>query len=481
MSHPNILFLMGDEHPVFMNGCYGHRSAQTPTLDALSASGATFDAAYCASPLCAPSRAALLAGRHIHTLETWDNASPFRSDWPTFAHSFRYAGYRTILCGKMHFVGPDQMHGFEERWTQDIYPADFQWTRKSREWSIYNDGQNVDRVMEAGIGWTKDMDYDEEVLFRALYGLRRISAEKPFMLCVSFTGPHYPFKAPQEYWDHYTDDDVDLPKMPADFARGDHAHVKWLRDIGGYNTLVSDDICRTARHAILGRISMLDDYLAKILRVLREQRLDEDTIIVYTSDHGDMMGEHGLWFKQASYEWSSRVPLLFSGPGIPAGHRSAEPVSLLDMGSTLCGLAGIESLNPRPDGRDITDLVQRTRADGPGLAIMENYSECLWRGIRTVRRGNCKLNITAGSEPEMYDLANDPDEWHNIAQDEAYLSTREELERLALTDWNPDALDEQRWQSEERRDAIMRAAHATQSYGWQYPSPSPEHPIGVIA
>ena len=226
---------------------------------------------------------------------------------------------------------------------------------------------------------------------------------------------------------------------------------------------------------------MLDDYLAKILRVLREQRLDKDTIIVYTSDHGDMMGEHGLWFKQASYEWSSRVPLIFSGAGIPAGHRSAEPVSLLDMGETLCSLAGIESLNPRSDGRDIADLVQGTRADCGGLAIMENYSECLWRGVRTVRQGNCKLNITASSAPEMYDLAADPDEWHNVAQEAAYQDTRAELERLALRDWNPDYLDEQRWQSEERRDAVMRAARATQCYHWQYPSPSPEHPIGVKA
>ena len=122
---PNVIVLMADQLSPFMCGCYGHRSVKSPTIDSLAANGAVFDAAYCAIPICAPCRAAMMAGRDTSTLETWDNASPFRSDWPTFAHSFRAAGYRTILCGKMHFVGPDQLHGFEERGTQDIYPADF--------------------------------------------------------------------------------------------------------------------------------------------------------------------------------------------------------------------------------------------------------------------------------------------------------------------------------------------------------------------
>ena len=133
---PNILLLMSDSHPVFLTGCYGHPHARTPSLDALAARGAVFDAAYCPSPICAPSRAAMLTGRHVHTVEAWDNASPLRSDWPTFAHSFSAAGYHTVLCGKMHFVGADQLHGFDERWTQDIYPTTFDWTRSNRNVSV---------------------------------------------------------------------------------------------------------------------------------------------------------------------------------------------------------------------------------------------------------------------------------------------------------------------------------------------------------
>jgi choline-sulfatase len=475
-NRPNILLLMGDEHPVFMTGCYGHRSVLTPNLDALAARGAIFDAAYCPSPICAPSRAAMMTGRHVHNIEVWDNASPLRSDWPTFAHSFSAAGYRTILCGKMHFVGPDQLHGFDERWTQDIYPATFDWTRSNRAAPAVNSGQNIDRVLECGPGRTADMDYDDEVAFRAEYGLRRLARRNranPFLLCVSFTGPHYPYRAPQEYWDKYSDDDVDLPEIPEDYLEREHEYVKWLRIHGKFDHLVSDDICRKARRAILARINLLDGYLGRLLGLLEELQLADDTIIVYTSDHGDMMGEHGLWFKNAAYEWSSRSPLIVAGPGVPS-HRVAEPVSLLDLGPTLCSLAGVEPVYGVSDGRDISELVLDQRPSGPGLAIMENYAEGVWRGWRMLRRGPYKLNYVPGCEPELFDLRDDPNEWHNLAADPAYREIRDELTALVLENWEPDRCDEARWQSEERRLGILKAK---QSLDWQMPSPPVPHPL----
>ena len=482
MDKPNILLLMGDEHPVFMAGCYGHRSAKTPTLDRLAAGGAVFDAAYCPSPICAPSRAAMLTGRHVHAIEVWDNAAPLRSDWPTFAHSFRAAGYRTILCGKMHFVGPDQLHGFEERWTQDIYPATFDWTRPNRERVVVNPGQNIDRVFQTGPGWTCDMDYDEEVIFRAENGLRRIIRDwrrdsRPLLLVVSFSGPHYPFKAPRDYWDLYSDDDVDLPRIPEDYAEREHEWVKWLRRHGKFDRLVPDDICRSARRAILARITMLDDYLSRIIALIDESGLRDDTYVLYTSDHGDMMGEHGLWFKNSAYEWSSRVPLIATGPGIPA-RRCSEAVSLLDLGPTLCGLAGVEPAYEPSDGRRIDDLLRGQRPDGPGQAIMENYGEGVWRGWRTIRRGRYKLNYVPGCAPELFDLTGDPDEWDNIADEPAHQDARRELERRVLAGWDPDRCDEMRWQSEERRLAILRTVGKGRPAGWQIPSPPPRQPLG---
>jgi len=465
MGRANVLLLMGDEHPVFMTGCYGHRSVKSPTLDGLAGRGVVFDAAYCASPICAPCRAAMMTGRHVHNIEVWDNASPLRSDWPTFVHSFRAAGYRTMLCGKMHFVGPDQLHGSEQRWTEDIYPATFDWTRSNRHEVAVNTGQTIDQVLEAGCGWTGDMDYDEQVVGRAEEGLRRLAGsgdDRPFLLCVSFTGPHYPYKAPERYWNLYSDDDVDLPELPEDYLEREHEYVKWLRRHGKFERLVPDDVCRAARRAILGRISMVDDYLSRILKLVSREGLDKDTVVVYCSDHGDMMGEHGLWYKNAAYEWSSRVPLIVAGPGI--GHRRVgEPVSLLDLGPTLCGLAGVEPVYAVSDGRDISDLVYGRGGDGAGLAIMENYGEGVRRGWRMIRRGQYKLTYVPGCEPELFDLVSDPGEWNDVAGEAGYRQVREELERCVLAGWEPDRTDELRWQSEERRLAILRA--------WQQGSP----------
>ena len=480
MSKPNVLVLMGDEHPVFMTGCYGHRSVKTPALDRLAAGGVVFDAAYCASPICAPSRAAMMTGRHVSVIEVWDNAAPLRSDWPTFAHSFRSAGYRTALCGKMHFVGPDQHHGFEERWTQDIYPATFDWTRSNRGGMTYNSGQNIEKVMEAGPGRTPDMDYDEEVLFRAGNGLRALARSedrKPWMLCVSFTGPHYPFKCPRKYWDLYSDDDVDLPEVPADYQEREHEYVKWLRQHGGFDRLVPDEACRAARRAILGRITMVDDYIGRILALLDELGMAGDTQIVYTSDHGDMMGEHGLWYKNAAFEWSSRVPLIFAGPGL-AARRVSEPVSQLGLGATLCSLAEIAPVCEVTDGRDISDLVRGEREPGPGQAIMENYGEGVLRGWRMIRRGQHKLTWVPGCEPELFDLSADPGDWNDLAADPKLGEVRADMEQRVLTGWEPARCDEARYQSEERRLAVLKAQEKGPPLDWQEGSTSPPHPLG---
>jgi len=484
-SKPNILLLMGDEHRYSLAGCYGHRVVKTPTLDALAARGAVFDAAYCPSPICAPSRAAMMAGRHVHQLGVWDNAAPFHCDWPTFAHSFTAAGYRTILSGKMHFVGPDQRHGFAERWVQDIYPATFAWTPNSRDGVPYNEtrftdetrvhAQTIDCVSEAGVGRTFDMDYDDEVVFRTCYGLRQLAREperKPFLLCASLTGPHFPFRAPQAYWDRYRDEEIDLPRLPADLLKRDPEHIRWVRNFGRLDQIVPDDICRKARHAQYARVSMVDDHLAKIMEVMRESGLLENTIVIYTSDHGDMLGDHGLWFKNVAYEASSRVPLIMAGPGINRA-RVPEVMSLLDLGPTICGLAGIEPVYPVPDGRDLTDLLQSRRPAGPGRAIMENYGEGVWKGWRMLREGKYKLIHVPGVEQILFDLEKDPEEWTNVAADPAYATVLASMTRTILDGWDWAQCDEVRWQSEDRRLAILKAPQTMDD--WQTASPPVPH------
>jgi choline-sulfatase len=481
MSKPNILFLMGDQHPFSMLGCYGDRVVKTPTLDQLAEGGVVFDAAYCPSPLCAPSRAAMMTGRHVHDIEVWDNASPLRADWPTFIHSFRAAGYRTILSGKMHYVGPDQLHGFEERWTQEIYPTTFDWTYPSRKGVYINPpgrGQAVHRVLQSGIDWTWDMDYDEEVAFRTLYGLRTIerdSGDRPFFLCVSFSGPHYPYFAPQAAWDLYRDEDIEIPKIHPGASGKDPEHVRWFRQHTHLQNPVADEVCRRARHAMLSRITMIDEYCARILAALQDSGLEKDTIVLYASDHGDMLGEHGLWFKGTAYEASVRVPLIINGPDVPAA-RVPEPVSLLDLGPTLCGLSGIEPVYPLCDGQDLSSWITKGSFKEDGEAIVEYYGDGTWRGWRMIRRGDWKLIHVPDTEEVLYNLRQDPEEWQNLADDPAHREVRDSLSNKLKLGWDPDLCDERRWQSQERRMAILRALGRGEPRAWQQPSTPIPHP-----
>jgi choline-sulfatase len=221
---------------------------------------------------------------------------------------------------------------------------------------------------------------------------------------------------------------------------------------------------------------MLDDYLAEVMSALEESGLSENTVVLYTSDHGDMMGEHGLWFKCSAYEWSSRIPLIFAGPGIPAGERRRSPASLLDLGPTLCGLAGIDPVYSISDGRNLSPILRGDEPDGGGEAIVEYYGDGTWRGWRTIRKGDLKLTYAPGFDPLMFDLGKDPEEWHDVAGESYYGDARKTLLSRIMENWNPESCDERRYQSEERRLAILRSHGPGKPESWIYPSPSASHP-----
>lgn len=476
----NLVVFITDEQPAFMTGCYGDPIVRSPTMDALAARGALFEHAYCASPICCPCRAAMMTSRHVHTVEVWDNASPLRSDWPTFAHTFRAAGYRTVLCGKMHFVGPDQLHGFEERWVPDIYPASFEWTRSNRHGVAINDGeQTIRSVFKAGPGETEDMAYDELVIRQAEDGLPGLLADdRPFLLVVSITGPHYPFNSPQNYWDLYAGAEIPLPELPDNFMAHEHPTVAWVRASGSFQSLVPDEVCRAARRAIYGRITLVDDHLQCIVSLLEKAGVLDDTFLTFLSDHGDMMGEHGLWYKNTAFEASSRVPLIFTGPGIKPA-RLNETVSLLDLGPTLAGLAGIPALPVPSDGRDLSPLLRGERPAETGEAVFENYGEGLHRGVRTIVRWPFKLNACPGTPVELFNLETDPREWTNVAAEPKYQTVVTELNaRLNVVSPEPDRYNELRWQSEERRLALLAAIPEAERPRWRDDwRQLPRHPI----
>ena len=379
-QRPNILIVMVDQlnGTLFPDGPAEFLHA--PTLKRLAERSLRFANTYCPSPLCAPSRASLMAGMLPSRTGVYDNAAEFPSAIPTFAHYLRHAGYRSILSGKMHFVGPDQLHGFEERLTTDIYPADFGWTpdwskpEARIDWWYHNLG-SVQSASTAEI--TNQMEFDEEVAFLArqrLHQLARRADDRPFCLTVSFTHPHDPYVARPEFWNLYPPERMPPLAVPTIHYATQDPHSRRLLDMSDWRrfTLTNQQVA-DSRRGYCANISFLDTLIDGLLDTLDRSGFGEDTAVVFTSDHGDMLGERGLWFKMSFYEGSARVPLMIRLPG-GGGQRIDAPVSTLDVLPTLLDLAGIAALGDELDGVSLLPMAGGA-ARGDGFVRAEYAAE----------------------------------------------------------------------------------------------------------
>ena len=472
---PNILMIMADQLTALALRAYGHPVVRTPHLDRLAAEGVVFETAYCNFPLCAPSRAALMSGRLASRVEVYDNAAEFRASVPTVAHGLRAQGYRTCLAGKMHFVGPDQLHGFEERLTTDIYPADFGWTPnwdqpdERIDWWYHN----MASVKQAGIAEaTNQLDFDEAAAFAARRWLADRAREpdgRPFFLCVSFTHPHDPYAIPREYWDRYDEGAIDLPRVS---QTAQDAHSRRLMDIADMAAVeLTDADVRRARHAYYGEIAYVDDQVGRLLATLERFGLRQDTVVLFTEDHGEMLGEHDLWFKMHFFEWALRVPLIVSAPGRFGVGRVAAPVSLVDVMPTLLALAGgAGEAVLAGDGRSLVPAL----AGGalPHRPVLAEYTaEGTPAPICMIRDGALKLIWSEADPPLLFDLAADPDELRNLAQAPDRAGDLARLTALVHRHWQPQALRAAVLASQRARRFTWTAVMAGQYASWDYQPP----------
>ena len=471
MSQPNILILMVDQ----LNGTLFPDGPadwlHTPHLKRLAERSTRFAHTYTASPLCAPGRGGFMSSMLPSRTGIYDNAAEFRADIPTFAHHLRRAGYQTTLSGKMHFVGPDQLHGFEERLTTDIYPADFGWTPDYRkpgeriDWWYHNMGS----VTGAGVAEiTNQMEYDDEVAHFAgqkLYDLARGRDDRPWCLTVSFTHPHDPYVARRRYWDLYEDCAHLQPQIPA-FAYEDHdAHSKRIFDANDWRSYdITDDHIARARRGYFANISYLDDKIGELLQILDDTR--QEAVIVFVSDHGDMLGERGLWFKMSMFDGSSRVPLMIAAPDLEPG-RIDTPVSTLDLGPTLADLAGIDTseIAPWTDG---TSLMPVAKGAERGPVPIEYAAEASIAPIVALRDGPWKYTRCAPDPDQLFNLADDPHELNDLAQDPAHADTLARLSALADARWDLDRFDAEVRASQARRWVVYEALRKGGYYPWDF-------------
>jgi len=471
---PDVLIIMADQMAPSALPFHGHPVTRAPAMSWLAESGVVFDAAYTASPLCAPARASFLTGLLPSRNRVYDNAAEFSSEIPTFAHYLRAAGYRTVLSGKMHFCGPDQLHGFEERLTTDIYPADYGWTpdwnRPHERPSWYHD---MSSVLQAGpCVRSNQLDFDDEVAFaaeRSLFGHIRSRDERPFCYVVSFSHPHDPFTIPRKWWDLYRDTEIPMPRAGRPDAEL-HPHERRLREVCAMNGVsVTAEHVRAARRAYYGAISYVDDHVAALIGLLRETGRLDNTVIIVTSDHGEMLGERGAWYKMSCYEGSVRVPLVITAPALFSPARVSAPVVTLDLLPTLVGLAnddGPAGIVGPLDGRSLLPHLSG-HPDRDDVAI-EYLAEGAVAPIVMVRQGRHKFIHSPADPDQLFDLVADPDEQVNLAGNASSAGLVAQLQREVARRWDIRALDREVRQSQQRRIAVSRALGTGLQTAWDF-------------
>ena len=472
MSKPNILIFMVDQlnGTLFPDGPAEWLHA--PNLKKLAARSTRFQNAYTASPLCAPGRAAFMSGQLPSDTGVYDNAAEFTSSIPTYAHHLRRAGYQTCLTGKMHFVGPDQMHGFEERLTTDIYPADFGWTPDYRkpgeriDWWYHNMGS----VTGSGVGEiSNQMEYDDEVAYNAtrkVYDYARGKDERPWCMTVSFTHPHDPYVARKKYWDLYEDCEHLLPTVPAMEYEDHDAHSQRIFDANDWRSFdISEDDIKRSRRAYFANISYLDDKIGEVMEAL--DSTDQEAIILFVSDHGDMLGERGLWFKMSFFEGSARVPMMICAPDMKPGLIKT-PVSNIDVCPTLCDLAGVDmsEVEPWTTGQSVKPMGQGIERTEP--VAIEYAAEASYAPMVSLRYGKWKYNRCKLDPDQLFDMDADPHELTNLAEVPAHQGTRDQLRAKSEARWDLDKYDADVRKSQARRWVVYEALREGGYYPLDY-------------
>jgi len=489
-GRPNILVIMTDQHSKHFLGCEGNELVRTPHLDRLASEGVRFENAYCPAPLCVPSRMSFMTGRYPSGNRVWNNNAILNAGIPTWAHALGRAGYETSLIGRMHFMGPDQRHGFENRPIGE-YSAGWPGVAWKCDVPIrapyYHGGSGQSRpdVMEAGRGRTTYQYMDEQIVDAAC-GYLEDHAEgsgRPFAAVVGLVLPHCPYIAPKEIFNYYYER-IDVPDTDKDLAPA----VKQFQRSRKIATPLTTKQIRVARAAYYGLCEYVDHLIGRVLTTLEETGFAEDTLVVYCSDHGEMAGEHGCWWKSIYYEGSAGVPLIVRWPGVtPAGAICGHVSNLVDLAPTLIEVAGAPEL-PATDGRSLAPSLRgNPRPDSSD----ETFSElCDHRGghvpSRMIRSGKWKLWQCLGEEglpPVLFDLEQDPGEHHDLGRNPAMAGVRDRLLNRLLEDWSPQHVREGSRQNWEDFAALAQWGKKMQPYcpdRMKVPPPSHEAEVELL-
>ncbi|MGC9349446.1 MAG: sulfatase-like hydrolase/transferase [Anaerolineae bacterium] len=422
---PNILFFMSDEHDAAVTGCYDDPIVHTPNLDALAAQGVTFDDAYTTSPLCVPARLSFTAGKYISRIGAWSNNCWLPSaDYPSLPRILNAAGYESYLCGKMHYDRTrrygftDLLPGLPGR--NDSHKTGHGGRRDPEETSLGRESWER-RTAQFHVGeHSIILDGDREVTQVACEFLRdRRADEGPFFLTVGHLAPHFPLIVPKRYYEMY-EGRVPMPNVPEGVLESLPTNYKQLNRGFGVDH-DAQEIIRTGRELYWALVTWLDEEIGKVLTALERSAVAENTVVIYTSDHGENKGDHGMWWKNNMFEHAARVPMIVRWPRRwPGGQRRAGACSLVDLTQTIAELGGADVPGDW-DGDSMVSRLDDASSAGKDVAVSEYYAHNIASGFAMLRRGaykyvyHTRMDENHGPERELYDLSEDPAEFENLA------------------------------------------------------------------
>lgn len=445
-ARPNIVFVFSDQHSYKYTGYAGHPYVQTPHLDRIARQGVVFTQAYCGSPVCVPGRASAMTGMYPSDCNSFCNSTVWDGSHPTWGTRLSNAGYHCWATGKMD-LNDDYDIGFEEVRTHHGHRHNPDITSFFRRPLCYRVNERPD--VDGKVRNDRDTDYSRAKAAERFIKGSAVELDAPWAMYVGMTEPHPPFRALRKYFDLYYPNRVDMPNLPPGHLDDMPLVFQEIRHFKRIATPIADERIRRARATYYGMITELDEYIGQLWRALEETDQLDQTIFIYSSDHGESLGEHGLWYKNNLYDVATRVPLVVTGPGIPQGQTVDTPVAHVDLVQTILEwgeVAKSEALR----GHSLMPLMHDEEGTHPGFAYSESHSEGNCTGSFMIRKGDWKYIYFTWYDDALFNVAEDPGEFTNRIDDPSTKDIQEELKTILHDQVDPEAVTRRAFQTQGR-------------------------------
>ncbi len=423
-NKPNILFICSDQHSYKYNGFMGHKIVRTPNLDELSKNGVVFSNTYSGQPVCVPGRACLMTGMYASDSGSYCNSTVWDGSYPIWGSYLQDNGYFTRAYGKLD-LDDTKDTGFDEIKTNHPHKHNPDITSLFRNPLCYRMKERPGVMGKARHGYHKT---DFDITNEAVNFIQKESHEiaKPWVLYLGYYQPHPPFEAKEEYFNFYKNEGVNLPDVKLKELENLHLVYQHLRHFKRISTPIEKEKMRNARIAYFGMITELDMLIGKVITALNKSDQIDNTYIIYTSDHGETLGEHGLWYKNNLFENSVRVPFIISGPGIPNNKRIDTPISHIDLVPTILDISN----SSKPEylrGRSLIPLIINNKRNEDEVVYSESHSEGNCTGSFMIRKGEWKYIYFTDYEGLLYNLKTDPEEKINLIDEKSLNNVVDDL------------------------------------------------------